>query len=244
MPLMSRFAWSEPKWTAFSSIRIDDIGGACTAVQHLINLGHERIAIISGDPNEPEHFTAELQRREGYRAALKAAGLPIEAELEAHGTFTIEGGDEATVQLLGRRSLPTAIYAECDEMAVGALRALRRVGLRVPADVSVVGFDDHPMAQYFDLTTIAQDVRDQGRQIAPHGRRRGQTGRGATGEAPRPYSPGHAQHHSCPGDGPAAFITPAGCRRLYCGDDGDSNRRSVGQFASPVYTKKRRRHTA
>ncbi|MGO9657243.1 MAG: LacI family DNA-binding transcriptional regulator [Acidimicrobiales bacterium] len=152
----------------FSSIRIDDAASASTAVQHLINLGHQRVAIISGDPNEPEHFTAELQRRAGYRAALKAAGLPIDPELEAHGTFTIEGGDEATVQLLGRRSLPTAIYAECDEMAVGALRALRRVGLRVPADVSVIGFDDHPMAEYFDLTTMAQDVRDQGRQIARH----------------------------------------------------------------------------
>ena len=70
--------------------------------------------------------------------------------------------------MLSRRSLPTAIYAECDEMAVGGLAGASRVGLRVPADVSVVGFDDHPMAQYFDLTTIRQDVHDQGRQIARH----------------------------------------------------------------------------
>jgi DNA-binding LacI/PurR family transcriptional regulator len=150
----------------FSSIRIDDVESACTAVQHLINLGHERIGIISGDPNEPEQFTVELQRRTGYLGALKAAGLRAERELEAYGAFSIDGGDEATVQLLGRRSLPTAIFAECDEMAFGALRALWRVGLRVPADVSVIGFDDHPMAQYFELTTISQDVRDQGRQIA------------------------------------------------------------------------------
>jgi DNA-binding LacI/PurR family transcriptional regulator len=152
----------------FSSINIDNVESAAVAIRHLTNLGHRRIAIISGDPNEPMNFTVPPQRRAGYRAALEAAGIPVEPELEVHGAFTIDGGDEATVQLLGRRSLPTAIFAECDEMAFGALRALRRVGLRVPADVSVVGFDDHPMALYYDLTTIAQRVHDQGRQIAEH----------------------------------------------------------------------------
>lgn len=151
-----------------SSICVDDIESASMAVQHLINLGHERVAIISGDPNEPLHFTVPLPRRAGYRATLAAAGLSLDEGLEAHGPFTVEGGDEATMELLSRRTLPTAIFAECDEMAFGALRALRRVGLRVPADVSVVGFDDHPMAPYFELTTVVQDVRDQGRRIAEH----------------------------------------------------------------------------
>ena len=109
-----------------------------------------------------------LPRRVGYRATLEAAGLPATREFEAHGPFSIDGGDEATVQLLSLRRLPTAIFAECDEMAFGVLRALRRVGLRVPADVSVIGFDDHPMAPFFELTTISQDVRDQGRRIAEH----------------------------------------------------------------------------
>jgi LacI family repressor for deo operon, udp, cdd, tsx, nupC, and nupG len=152
----------------FSNIRIDDVESASIAVQHLLNLGHERIAIISGDPNEPKHFTVPLPRRVGYRATLEAAGVPTYPELEAHGPFSVEGGDVATVQLLSRRTLPTAIFAECDEMAFGVLRALARVGLRVPEDVSVVGFDDHPMAPYFQLTTISQDVRDQGRRIAEH----------------------------------------------------------------------------
>jgi DNA-binding LacI/PurR family transcriptional regulator len=152
----------------FSSVRIDDVDSASIAVQHLLNLGHERIAIISGDPNEPVHFTVPLPRRVGYRATLEAAGVTPNRELEAHGPFSIDGGDEATVQLLSRRVLPTAIFAECDEMAFGVLRALARVGLRVPADVSVIGFDDHPMASYFELTTISQDVRDQGRRIAEH----------------------------------------------------------------------------
>ncbi len=227
----------------FSSVRIDDAGSASTAVQHLINLGHQRIAIISGDPNEPEHFTAELQRRAGYRSALKAAGIPIDPDLEAHGTFTIEGGDEATVQLLGRRSLPTAIYAECDEMAVGALRALRHVGLRVPADLSVVGFDDHPMAQYFDLTTIAQDVRDQGRQIANHM----VDAVVRPGEVPPVvlHAPTRLVMRSTTavlGAGPVATAPPAGG---YSGDDswmfGPSD---VGQLVSPVYTKRKEMHSS
>jgi len=157
-------AWVE----GFSNIRIDDVESASIAVQHLVNLGHERIAIISGDPNEPVHFTVPLPRRAGYHATLAAAGLPVSEELQAHGPFSIDGGDAAAVELLSRRRLPTAIFAECDEMAFGVLRALRRVGLRVPEDVSVVGFDDHPMAPYFELTTIAQDVREQGRRIADH----------------------------------------------------------------------------
>ena len=152
----------------FSSVCIDDVSSARIAVQHLINLGHERVAIIAGDPHEPLRFTVPPQRRAGYLAALKAAGLPTGPELEAQGTFTVEGGEKATVELLGRDLLPTAIFAESDEMAFGALRALDRVGLRVPEDVSVVGFDDHPMASYFGLTTIAQDVYEQGRVIAEH----------------------------------------------------------------------------
>ena len=150
----------------FSSIRIDDVQSASTAVRHLLNLGHRRIGLISGAPDEPMHFTVPVHRRFGYRAALETAGIPADRELEVHGDFTIRGGDEATTQLLGRDDLPTAIFAESDEMAFGALRALRRVGLRVPADISVVGFDDHPMAEYFELTTMSQDVREQGRQVA------------------------------------------------------------------------------
>lgn len=150
----------------FSSITTNETESASVAVQHLLNLGHTRIGIISGDPNEPMHFTVPLNRRAGYQATLEAAGIPADPELEVHGPFTVEGGDQATVELLGRRKLPTALFAECDEMAFGALQALRRVGLRVPADVSLIGFDDHPMAAYFDLTTMSQPVQEQGRQIA------------------------------------------------------------------------------
>lgn len=150
----------------FSSITVDDVASARTAVQHLVNLGHERVALIAGEPDEPMHFTVPLRRRAGYLSALSAAGLPTGPELEAHGAFSVEGGEQATFELLGRPQLPTAIFAECDEMAFGALKVLQRVGLRVPEDVSVVGFDDHPMASYFGLTTVRQEVAEQGRTIA------------------------------------------------------------------------------
>lgn len=150
----------------FSSLCIDDVESARVAVQHLVNLGHREIAIISGDPNEPMHFTVPLERRTGYHRALESAGIEVSADLEAHGPFTVDGGFQATVKLLGRRRLPTAIFAECDEMAFGALRALRQVGVRVPEDVSVVGFDDHPMASFFELTTMAQDVVGQGQRAS------------------------------------------------------------------------------
>ncbi|MGD0985224.1 MAG: LacI family DNA-binding transcriptional regulator [Acidimicrobiales bacterium] len=150
----------------FHSITIDDVGAASTAVQHLLNLGHERVAIISGDLNQPMPFTVPQDRLAGYRAALEAAGIPLDPGLEAQGDFTVRGGESATAQLFGRKRPPTAVFAESDEMAFGALRTLARLGLQVPSDVSVVGFDDHPLAEYFDLTTISQSVRDQGRAIA------------------------------------------------------------------------------
>jgi DNA-binding LacI/PurR family transcriptional regulator len=150
----------------FHTMTIDDVGAATSAVQHLINLGHERIAIISGDPDQTMRFTVPRDRRAGYRAALEAAGIALDPGLEAQGDFTARGGERATAQLFTRQRAPTAIFAESDEMAFGAIRTLARMGLRVPTDVSVVGFDDHPLAEYFDLTTISQSVREQGRAIA------------------------------------------------------------------------------
>ena len=152
----------------FSSVTVDDTLSASIAVQHLVNLGHRRIGFLAGETNEPELFTHPLRRREGYRAALDAAGLTGEGPFEACGPYTVEGGEAAAMDLLGHPVLPTAIFAECDEMAFGALRALKRVGLRVPEDISVVGFDDHPMASNLDLTTVSQNVPAQGHCIAKH----------------------------------------------------------------------------
>lgn len=146
----------------FSSVRIDDVDAARRAVQHLVSLGHRRIGLIAGERDEPMLFTAPLDRRRGYQAALRAGGLTVDPSLEAAGDFSVQGGALAMHRLLSLARPPTAVLAESDEMAMGALGTLRRQGLRVPRDVSVIGVDDHEMAELLDLSTVAQPVREQG----------------------------------------------------------------------------------
>ncbi len=150
----------------FSSVRIDDIAGAAKAVNHLINLGHERIATITGAGIEPARFTAPEERREGYLQAMVAAGLEVDPALTVDGQFTVAGGGRAMAALLSTENPPTAVFAHSDEMAFGAMRMIRAVGLRCPEDISVVGFDDHEMAELLDLTTVAQPVLEQGARAA------------------------------------------------------------------------------
>jgi LacI family repressor for deo operon, udp, cdd, tsx, nupC, and nupG len=145
----------------FLSACIDDVASARMAVEHLIGLGHRRIALISGDTDDPMAFTPPLHRRDGYRDALQAAGVDIDPALEHLGYFTVEGGREATRYLLAQPERPTAIFAQSDEMAYGSLRQIRGAGLRVPEDIAVVGFDDQPLSELMDLTTVRQPVADQ-----------------------------------------------------------------------------------
>jgi DNA-binding LacI/PurR family transcriptional regulator len=145
----------------FVSTRIDDVAGARTAVEHLLSLGHRRIGLIGGDTDDPMKFTPPLHRRHGYRQALEAAGIEPDPGLEVLGYFTIDGGTEACERMLALPHRPTAIFAESDEMAYGAMRALRRHGLRVPEDVALIGFDDHATAEVMDLSTIRQPVAAQ-----------------------------------------------------------------------------------
>jgi LacI family repressor for deo operon, udp, cdd, tsx, nupC, and nupG len=151
----------------FSSVRIDDVVGAMTAVNHLLALGHQRIAMISGGESEPARFTTPEDRRRGYTLALTNAGVAVESEWDVDGGYTIEGGEQAMARILACPQLPTAVFSQSDEMAMGALRAIRKVGLLCPDDISMVGFDDHEMAALFDLTTVAQPVAEQG-AIAAH----------------------------------------------------------------------------
>jgi LacI family repressor for deo operon, udp, cdd, tsx, nupC, and nupG len=150
----------------FGCVRIDDVAGATTAVQYLLNLGHRDIALISGDPMLARRFTAPIDRRQAYMQALAATGIPYDPELEATGDFTVAGGEKAMVELLGRSRRPTAVFAQSDEMAFGAIRTLRRSGFPVPDLISVVGFDNHDMADLLDLTTIEQPVVEQGEACA------------------------------------------------------------------------------
>ncbi|HEX6969310.1 MAG TPA: LacI family DNA-binding transcriptional regulator [Micromonosporaceae bacterium] len=153
-----------PGW---ASVRIDDVAAARTATRHLLDLGHRRIAHISGDSSEELAFTTHLDRRHGYRQALLAAGLAPDTRLEVEAPFTVDGGSRAITELLRHGDPPTAVFAACDEMAMGAIGALRQAGLRVPDDVSVIGIDDHNLAAAVGLTTVAQPAAEQG-QIAAH----------------------------------------------------------------------------
>ena len=150
----------------FLSTRIDDITSARTATAHLAELGHRRIGLIGGDTDDPMRFTPPLHRQDGYHDALEAVGAEVDPALEILGYFTIEGGEQACERLLDLPNPPTAIFAESDEMAYGALKTLRRRGLRVPADVAVIGFDDQPTADLLDLSTMRQPVAEQALDIA------------------------------------------------------------------------------
>lgn len=147
------------------STRIDDVAAARTAVDHLVGLGHRRIGLIGGDTDDPMAFTPPLHRRDGYRDALQAVGLDADPDLEVLGYFTVDGGRAATRHLLARDDRPTAIFAESDEMAYGALREIRDAGLRVPDDIAVIGFDDQPFSDLMDLTSLRQPVAEQALDI-------------------------------------------------------------------------------
>lgn len=130
--------------------------GCLTATRHLIELGHRRIAIIGG----PEHLWSSRARLAGYRAALEAAGLPPAGELIRRDDFCTEGGRRQARELLALAQPPTAIVAGNDPQAFGVLQALGERGLRAPGDLSVVGFDDVPVASWATpaLTTIRQPL--------------------------------------------------------------------------------------
>lgn len=135
---------------------IDDVTAAREIATHLIELGHRDIAIIKGDPT---HASAEA-RLIGYSQAFHAAGLPIRLDRIEQGMFTHDSGYAAAVRLLARSDRPTAILAQNDDMAVGALIAAREAGLSVPGDLSIVGFDDSEVARiaWPAITTVRQPV--------------------------------------------------------------------------------------
>jgi DNA-binding LacI/PurR family transcriptional regulator len=152
-----------PGW---SSVRIDDDATARIAMRHLVDLGHRRIGYIGGSLEDQLDFAAPLDRLRGYRAAMREAGLRKDRSWEVIGDFTVRGGLAAMRLLLEADQRPTAVFAASDEMAVGAVHAVREVGLRVPEDISVIGIDDHEMAEFFELSTVAQPVHEQGQLAA------------------------------------------------------------------------------
>lgn len=148
-----------------AGVTIDDVQAARTATQHLLNLGHTRIGVISGHLIDAP-FTAEHDRYRGYRETMQEAGLEIDPLLEAFGYFTVTGGEQAMTALLTHRNRPTAVFAMSDEMAFGAMRAMRSHGLTPGKDISIIGIDNHDLSELLDLTTVAQPVLDLGRVAA------------------------------------------------------------------------------
>ena len=152
--------------SGWSTVRIDDVATARTAMRHLLELGHRRIGYIGGSLENQLDSSAPLDRLTGYRQAMAEAGVSVEREWEVTGDFTVRGGAAAAERLLALRPRPTAIFAASDEMAIGTIRAARGSGLRVPEDLSVIGIDDHEMAELFELTTVSQPAHEQGRLAA------------------------------------------------------------------------------
>jgi DNA-binding LacI/PurR family transcriptional regulator len=148
----------------YPSVCIDDVAAARQAMAHLLLLGHRRIAMIAAvDPDQPNNPRG---RSTGYYEALRDAAIDVDPHLVVSSNWGGEEGAEAAAQLLSLQHPPTAIYAHSDEVAAGALRTLRRAGLRVPYDISIIGIDDHPIANLIDLTTVGQPVREQGTAAA------------------------------------------------------------------------------
>lgn len=145
------------------TLTIDDVAVARLATEHLIAMGHRRIAHIGGDLEFDLDFHLPTNRRLGYEAALRDAGVEPDPSLFAPADFTIAGGYHAAKQLLGApRDRPTAIFAASDEMAIGCILAARDLGMSVPRDVSIVGIDDYDLSDFFGLSTVAQFPRGQG----------------------------------------------------------------------------------
>jgi len=146
-----------------ASVGVDEAGAVAAAVNHLAHLGHTRIGYLAGEPDDVAFgFTSGPARRRGFELAVAAAGLEPDPRLVTAGRYGIQGGAQAMAALLSGPELPTAVVAEYDELALGALMTLRRAGLEVPGDVSVVGIDDHEVGAVVDLTTVGQDVQEQG----------------------------------------------------------------------------------
>jgi LacI family repressor for deo operon, udp, cdd, tsx, nupC, and nupG len=145
-------------------IRTDHRKGAAEATRHLIGLGHRRIAHIAG----AKHVPSSARRLEGYRDALESAALPLPQELVYPGDFSVHSGAAGIENLIALDDPPTAVLCANDEVAFGAIRMLHRLGLSVPRDMSIVGFDDQNMAEFYNppLTTVHIPRHELGRRAA------------------------------------------------------------------------------
>ncbi|GAB3263662.1 LacI family DNA-binding transcriptional regulator [Kineosporia babensis] len=150
-----------PAGADVTSVGSTNYAGGTTAAEHLLSLGHTRLAYLGGDAEAG----CNQARWQGFRATLEAAGYPVAPKLAQHLTFRYAAGLNGGGALLDSPNPPTAVFAGSDEIAVGLIEACRRRGLRVPEDVSVIGFDDTQLAEFCSppLTVVRQPLREMGR---------------------------------------------------------------------------------
>ena len=146
----------------YPHVAVDDHAIAVTAMEHLLGLGHTRIAMIRTSDSEGAYWSADAERTRGYQDALEAAGLAADPAYMVVEPYAVEAGALAMRRLLALETPPTAVFAYSDELAIAALRELQVGGVDVPGQVSVIGVDGHPTAQLFGITTVDQDVEQQG----------------------------------------------------------------------------------
>ena len=149
-----------------SSVSIDDIAGAKRATQYLIDMGHRDIAIMSGQKEPVYDFKVANQRLQGFQEALAENGIDFQPRFEILSDFNSSTAALAMDEFLRRKKLPTAIFCESDEMAFGVYQSLKNRGMRVPEDLSIIGYDGHDFGITLGLTTIAQPVRFLGQLAA------------------------------------------------------------------------------
>ena len=144
----------------FPAVMVDNIGGITQAVQHLIDIGHRQIGFIGG----PDGSTTALDRLTGFRDTMARSGLMFAPWLVKKGTWNPKSGYLLGTQLLKAKRRPTAIVAANDQMAFGVIKAAKELGLMVPEDLAVVGFDNIPLSSYFNpsLTTVEIPMHDLG----------------------------------------------------------------------------------
>lgn len=149
-----------------SSVSIDDVVGAELATEHLVSMGHRDIAIMVGQDEKLFEFKVSSQRRQGFLNALKRHKIPFDPNFELVADFDSNTAELVMTEFLRRKKLPSAIFCESDEMAFGVIHALKKHGLRVPEDMSVIGYDNHEFSETLGLSTISQPVKFLGQLAA------------------------------------------------------------------------------
>jgi len=149
-----------------TSFVVDDLAGGRIAVEHLLDLGHRRVAFVGDLEHDRFGFVSSELRHRGYVEALTGAGIDRRDDYERTGRHGQDTACQQARELLSLRQPPTAVFAASDTQALGVLQAVREVGLRVPRDLSVIGFDDIAVAELTGLTTVHQPLVESGRRAA------------------------------------------------------------------------------